>query len=172
MNIFYLDKNPLIAARYHHDKHIVKMPTETAQILSTALRLRGINSEFIYKQTHIKHKSVVWVANSWNNFNWLGLFGLELCREYTFRYNKIHKAEEIIMHCLSLSPNKKNNCNFDTPPPQAMPEKYYNMDAVMAYRNYYLFEKEFWYKRDKKTKKIVSKHLNTWKKREKPQWFI
>ena len=68
MNIFYLDKNPLVAAIYHHDKHIVKMPTETAQILSTSLRLNGINSEFIYKKTHTKHKSVVWTTKNWDNF--------------------------------------------------------------------------------------------------------
>jgi hypothetical protein len=36
MNIFYLDKDPKIAAQFHCDKHVVKMIIETAQMLSTA----------------------------------------------------------------------------------------------------------------------------------------
>lgn len=39
MNIFYLDKDPRIAASYHCDKHVVKMVSETAQLLSTTHRL-------------------------------------------------------------------------------------------------------------------------------------
>lgn len=35
VNIFYLDHDPAVAARYHCDKHVVKMVTETAQLLST-----------------------------------------------------------------------------------------------------------------------------------------
>ena len=36
MNIFYLDKDPVAAARAHADRHVLKMVIETAQLLSTA----------------------------------------------------------------------------------------------------------------------------------------
>jgi hypothetical protein len=39
MNIFYLSHDPEEAARFHCDKHVVKMILETAQMLSTAHRL-------------------------------------------------------------------------------------------------------------------------------------
>ena len=39
MNIFFLDKDPIIAAQYHCDKHCVKMILEYAQLLSTAHRV-------------------------------------------------------------------------------------------------------------------------------------
>ena len=39
MNIFYLDKDPKIAAQMHCDKHCVKMILEYAQLLSTAHRI-------------------------------------------------------------------------------------------------------------------------------------
>lgn len=39
MNIFFLDKDPVWAAQYHVDKHVVKMIQETAQLLSTAHRV-------------------------------------------------------------------------------------------------------------------------------------
>ncbi len=49
MNIFYLDKHPFLAA-FHMcrvPKHIVKMPLESMQILSTNLRLtHGVYKEF------------------------------------------------------------------------------------------------------------------------------
>ena len=45
MNIFYLDENPKKCAKYHCDKHVVKMIIEYAQLLSTAHRLcDGIES--------------------------------------------------------------------------------------------------------------------------------
>ena len=41
MNIFFLHKDPKIAARMQCDKHVVKMVLETAQMLSTAARAQG-----------------------------------------------------------------------------------------------------------------------------------
>ncbi len=39
MNIFVLDANPEIAAKMLCDKHIVKMPLETAQLLSNVFSI-------------------------------------------------------------------------------------------------------------------------------------
>ena len=39
MNIFELHTDPVTCAKMHVDKHVVKMPTEYAQMLSTAHRL-------------------------------------------------------------------------------------------------------------------------------------
>ncbi len=39
MNIFYRDNSPALAAKYHNDKHVVKMILESAQMLSTAHRV-------------------------------------------------------------------------------------------------------------------------------------
>ena len=39
MNIFVLDRNPVIAAQMQCDKHIVKMIVESGQMLSTAHRM-------------------------------------------------------------------------------------------------------------------------------------
>ena len=43
MNIFVLDNDIEKCAQYHCDKHVVKMILESAQMLSAALRLNGIN---------------------------------------------------------------------------------------------------------------------------------
>ena len=39
MNIFVIDKDPVVAAQEHCDKHVVKMIVESAQMLSTAHRI-------------------------------------------------------------------------------------------------------------------------------------
>ena len=39
MNIFYVDKNPVTAAKMMCDKHIIKMILESAQMLCTAKRV-------------------------------------------------------------------------------------------------------------------------------------
>ncbi|MFA6198966.1 MAG: hypothetical protein WC679_01005 [Bacteroidales bacterium] len=39
MNIFYLDKNTDICAKYHVDRHVIKMILESAQLLCTAIRV-------------------------------------------------------------------------------------------------------------------------------------
>ena len=48
MNIFYLSHNQIECAKWHVDKHVVKMIVEYAQLLSTAHRVtRGIKTELI-----------------------------------------------------------------------------------------------------------------------------
>lgn len=48
MNIFYLDNNPEFAAHYHNNKHCSKMILETAQMLSTNVRLLRGTPEKVY----------------------------------------------------------------------------------------------------------------------------
>ena len=45
MNIFYVDECPIKAGKVLADKHIVKMPLESAQMLSTAHHLTSKNKE-------------------------------------------------------------------------------------------------------------------------------
>ena len=46
MNIFYLHEDPIQNAKWHVDKHVVKMVTEYAQLLSTAHRI--LDGEMYY----------------------------------------------------------------------------------------------------------------------------
>ena len=103
MNIFYLDENPVIASQYHLDKHIVKMPLETAQILCTIHWTKG--KEAPYKPTHLKHPCTLWVGESIKNYDWVCELGIALCKEYTYRYGKVHKCEEIINWCIINKPD-------------------------------------------------------------------
>ena len=133
MNIFILDYDPKLAASYLCDKHIVKMCLETAQILST------INGG-PYKSTHQNHPCTLWAAKSRGNYNWLVKHGLGIAEEYTKRFKKEHKSEDVI-HALAepLIPFSEEEM---TPFALAMPENCKNEDPVIAYRIYYTHKSE------------------------------
>lgn len=98
MNIFALDLNPRIAAKYHCDKHVVKMVLETAQIITTVFHT--FDKPTLYGVSHINHPCNIWSRHSKENFEWLLELGLNLSKEYYERYgkrkNKRHKSELVI----------------------------------------------------------------------------
>ena len=63
MNIFFLDKNPHVAAIRQCDKHVVKMVLETAQMLSTAARRH--EKDLGYKSAYPNHPMILWVGNNY-----------------------------------------------------------------------------------------------------------
>ena len=93
MNIFFLDKDPVKAAQLQCDKHVVKMVLETAQMLSTAARAQG--HDVGYKSAYPKHPMTLWVGQNTDNFRWAWLHGMSLAKEFTKRYDRIHKLSLI-----------------------------------------------------------------------------
>ena len=60
MNIFYIDRDPVIAAQMSCDKHVVKMILESAQMLCTAHRVLDgddyADQYGLYKMVHKNHE--------------------------------------------------------------------------------------------------------------------
>lgn len=141
MNIFVLDSDTKKCAQYHCDKHVVKMIIETAQILSTVHyvidkdRYKNLQ-EFIYKETHINHPAIKWASESRMNYIWLSELGLELCKEYTRRFNKVHKSEAVLFLLYKNVPDsgKYTITKF----PRIFPIHYAHIEnTIEAYREYY-----------------------------------
>lgn len=142
MNIFVLDYDPKICAKYHCDRHVVKMILESTQLLSTAINLKlKDNIPELYKSTHINHPISKWVRESKQNFEWLLELAFHLCDEYFIRYNKIHACLEKLKICMTYS-NIFDNIKL-TKFELCMPNKYETNDIVKSYRNYYINEKQF-----------------------------
>ena len=97
MNIFVLDECPIISAQMQCDKHVVKMPLETAQMLCSVWHRYGLGDKVPYREAHKNHPCTLWAGDSAENYEWLWHHGMELCFEYTRRYNKIHKCQQVIM---------------------------------------------------------------------------
>jgi hypothetical protein len=80
--------------------------------------------------------------------------GLELGKEYTYRYGKRHKSIDVVNWCIVNKPNIPD-IGFTTPA-MAMPDEFKVDSVVESYRNYYMGAKS---------------DLASWKNREKPFWF-
>lgn len=156
MNIFVLDEDVKKCAVYHNDKHVVKMILETAQLLCGVHHMTNQETEQVpYRLSHKNHPCSIWARENMSNYLWLCELGLELCKEYTHRYEKRHKSQDVIEWCLINKPNLPEH-SF-TNPPKAMPDEYKVEDVVQSYRNYYIGEKA---------------SFSKWKKRSIPSWFL
>lgn len=151
MNIFFLHPNPRRCARWHCNKHVVKMLLESCQLLYTAhwsktapdltdapLTKAG---ERGYKPTHRHHPCAKWVQQSAANYRWLCCLAAELAREYRHRYGvtKVHACEA---HVAWLSAHVPAGLAIDvgfTEPPKAMPAEFKVAgSAVASYRRFYV----------------------------------
>jgi len=162
MNIFFLDRIPQHAAKYHCDKHVVKMVLESAQLLSTAHRLLDGQSKagksksgrnvkrwtlndyregVLYQAGHVNHPCAVWVRANIDHYRYVYDLLYFLIAEYRSRYGKTHKCEALLGPLLSAP----NNISFDAEwidPPQCMPDDVkVPTDTVLAYRQYYTIYK-------------------------------
>lgn len=154
MNIFVLDTDTVKCAQYHIDKHCVKMILETTQLLNNALIFHNKLYVPVYKETHKNHPASIWARTSRDNYEWLNHLGLELCKEYTYRYGKTHKCQSILKdltHGNSFIPSGPM-----TPFEKCMPDQYKVNDPVESYRNYYRGDKAY---------------IAKWTRRETPDWW-
>lgn len=143
MNIFVLDYSPIKSAIYMCDKHVVKMIVESAQMLCTNLHEFGECDDIPYRPCFRNHPCTIWARHSAANYMWLCTHAKALCAEYTFRYHKAHKTEDIIDYCIDRKP-KALYGNDLSPFAQCMPEQYKRSECVVtAYRLYYRGEKPF-----------------------------
>ena len=179
MNIFYLNHDPKICAQMHNDSHCSKMIIEYAQLMSTAHRyLDGeqyygktangrkiarwkLNSDLehvLYKASHIKHPSGIWVRKSISNYKWLYEMWTELNNEFMYRYNhdKPHESYRKLHEALERPPTNMYEVGF-CEPYQAMFDDVKNPNSsIRAYHDYYIKYKQ---------------HLAKWTKRGIPYWY-
>lgn len=144
MNIFVLSKDPWEAAEMQCDKHVVKMPLETAQMLSTAHHVigTGIDKDKIYGKTHVDHPCSEWVRGNSANYKWALEHFKALLNEFEKRYGKKHSCEDLLPYLSELPDFSEESVVEEISSfALALPEKYESEDAVEAYRSYYKGEK-------------------------------
>lgn len=152
MNIFILDENPRRSIIYHTDKHIVKMPVEATQILSTVLHMTSQAPDFAYKPTHRTHPCVIWASESLDNWKWLRDYTLLMGAEYNYRYGGQHKSVTIAQGL----PEPDITSKGLTPFAKCVPEEFKSLPVIEAYRQYFIHYKN---------------HIKHYTKREIPYWW-
>lgn len=153
MNIFVLDPDIETCARYHSDRHVVKMILESAQMLCTVLNEHGIAAP--YRSTHARHPCTLWAGASLSNWLWLRELALRLNDEYRYRFERTaDHSSAAVVSMLPLPPIADAGLTAFA---QAMPAVYrVPGDAVQAYRAFYITEKAT---------------FAVWTRRETPAWF-
>lgn len=161
MNIFALDEDTQLAAQAHVDKHVVKMITEYAQLLSSAHHVT--QSPIRQSCMHLafeNHPSAKWTRASFRNYEWLFSLYTALHDEFKFRYGKGHASYLNYAQALSQTPKLPDRRLM--PVFLAMPD-HLKLNpptdfagSVERYRQYYREHKQ---------------HLHSWKKRTPPAWL-
>lgn len=156
MNIFTLDSNLELCAKYHNNSHVVKMPVEYTQLLSAAHHIHNTAiAGKVYAMSHVNHPCTNWVAGSEGAYSYVLSLLDAVSKEYYHRYGRVHKSySEQYERLSSFNPSP----DVATPlQPLCMPDQYkVEGDVVQSYRNYYLGDKRL---------------LAGWAKRNDPEWW-
>tara|TARA_R110001632_G_scaffold47476_1_gene120303 strand:+ start:68 stop:745 length:678 start_codon:yes stop_codon:yes gene_type:complete len=192
MNIFAVDKNPEIAATQLLDKHIVKMPTESCQMLHTNItymlyvkehgeepQLKDLKAfhlstgSELMKPAMLNHPSTIWARQSVANFHWLYQHGIALCEEYTRRYDKVHRSQDRIIIGMRVF----HNIDYTFPVKTLTPV------TIAMFDQYRLDEKEYYNRNPNATgwDFVIASYrhyylegkwrIAKWKNDNRPEWF-
>ena len=190
MNIFALSKNPVEAAQQMLDKHVVKMPTETCQMLHTNQlyfmfkETYGVepslgdlksfhtqNESNLMKPAMLNHPSTIWARQSMHNTVWLIQHGLALCEEYTYRYGKKHGSYRRILEVWDPYSTTEASWRKATPVTIAMDDMYRLDEKEYSQRNpnwvgwdFVIASYRHYYLEGKW-------RFAEWKKNRRPDWF-
>jgi hypothetical protein len=164
MNIFVVDECPVVSASSLLDKHVVKMPLESLQMMSTNAWYNSLRHP--YHPVMTRHPCTIWARESRQNFEWLWEHAIALCVEYTARYGRVHKCEKqltvfnpiweellMLLPDIGLTPfaiaiSEDMNCR--------KVEGFDSLSTVDKYRQYYIHDKA---------------RIATWKQ-NKPSWYV
>ena len=183
MNIFVLDKNLRASIQMHIDRHVIKMPLEAAQMLSTNYAIDtflGYRPEMLnkkerdyvkektrsnwefYKPTHINHPCTIWGRTNLSNYNYIYNYCQELNEEKLFRWpkNPPHKSA-LLMQTMPSPVNLPEGPQ--TPIALCMFEEYKDPEnPIESYRAFYYGEKQF----DRSGNSMAR-----WTNRKPPEWW-
>ncbi len=155
MNIFVTSECPWESAKVLPDKHIVKMPLETCQMLSivcsdkwghgfgTIPKADGTPYS-TEKGAFRNHPCTIWASEFVMNWQWLLHHGIALCDEYKMRYGKTHTCFHSLLAAKEILPtgDPTGRSGTHTPFVRAMPEEFKCDNAVESYRRYYIGAKQ------------------------------
>ena len=171
MNIFFLSTNTRRCAKWHCDKHVVKMILEYTQILYTSNHVNGGTGTILalapiclstgvrgYKLHAKNHPSVKWASESLAHYMWLHSLAIDLVKEHSYRFSPkaIHACHEHLLWLHSHPPPQLfTKTKWLRDPPPAMPEEYrVNLRSIDCYRAYYNGAK-----RDRGLLKYTKRHV-------------
>ena len=170
MNILILDKDPEKAAEYHSDRHVLNYIVTYSQFLSSvhwfSLWVNDKDSKDSFEKltdmkvyldkkypegnekrppygiNYLNNPCLHWICETKQNYVWLCKLLESLCRQYQYRYGKIHKCQNNVSWFKENIPvlcEDKEITNFYI----HVPETYkVSEHPVECYRKFYVEEKK------------------------------
>lgn len=161
MNLFVPSPCIEISVESLDDKRVVKMVLETAQVLSTAIRLHDPETTMpIYKMTHKNHPVSIWVRETPDNYKYTLDYFVKICNEYTYRFGKVHKSESLLPHFIEFCKYMAISFPNDGQTPFANCTEFKDDEVHLAYKKALTAK----WKNDKITPR--------WTNRAKPIWSV
>ena len=139
MQLFILDYDPEKVPGMLCDVHVRKMCLETAQILSSAIRLQGKELPRDLPKPYNLNHPVIRALDTAQKINWTVLFNTALHREYCRRFEKKHAYNELtgIYQAMLLRPGVSIDQEGWTFARDFKDVTITEPDIVLAYREYY-----------------------------------
>lgn len=149
MNIFYVDTDPVKAAQQLCNKHVIKMPVETANLLLWPFKDAGLKLPIKQDGTEVKlshqnHPCSLFTKANRNNYDWVFTHFVSLIEEYNKRYKRQHECAKIIKYIernISLVNFGKSQVPRSLCFGKYSREFFQDMSYVCAYRKYYWLDK-------------------------------
>lgn len=170
MNLFLLSWDVEECARWHCDKHVVKMILELVQMLYTSWHMnmdtpvpgcaplcKATGNHGYRRLSNPNHPMARWVRESRWNYLFTVKLAAALCVEFIHRYSHPHGCSEHVVWLSRHVPTAGFSAVGRTPIPQCMPDHYKcQASPITGYRNYYIGDKARFAK---------------WSNRPEPEWF-
>jgi hypothetical protein len=148
MNIFVTSPCPKESAIVLPDRHVNKMSLETCQMLSIVASEKWGHGYGTLPKTNgtpyktdkgafRNHPCTRWAAETIDNAYWLIKWGMNLCDEYTLRYNKTHSCYNTLLQAYYLFP--KGKIDKVTSFARAMPDEYKLDDSIDTFTAYKMY---------------------------------
>ena len=148
MNIFVTSPCPKESAIVLPDRHVNKMSLETCQMLSIVASEKWGHGYGTLPKTDgtpyktdkgafRNHPCTRWAAETIDNAYWLIKWGMNLCDEYTLRYNKTHSCYNTLLQAYYLFP--KGKIDKVTSFARAMPDEYKLDDSIDTFTAYKMY---------------------------------
>jgi len=125
-----------LCAQQHIDSHVIKIALEATQLLYNAHHSSPISDDWRekapetkggnkgYRAFNLNNPISVWIRSNIQHYRHAVSYGLALCEEYTYRYEKVHSCEPHLRWLKENEPNLPSHSTSFCSPPCTMPEQY------------------------------------------------
>jgi len=135
------------SAKSYDNYRIISGAVQTTQLICNVFHKNGFKT--LFNPYGLNHPNTLWASESYSNFcNILALCN-GIFNEYTFRFGKIHKGQDIVTELTNDLEKVKFANKESTKYVSLVPDEYKSENPIIACRNYYLSKEKIRYPKNR-----------------------